>query len=292
MLETLSPLVSVIVPAYNHEKYVMESISSVLNQTYSNIQLIVVDDGSKDDTPKIIETLNAKQQFIFEQQENMGLSKTLNKAITKYATGKYIALLASDDFWHPNKLSLQVNAMEANADWGMVCSKALIVNEASKIVDRFSEILFTRNFGFAEIALGKALVLAPTTLIRKSVFESIGLFDEKLIIEDLDMWLRIASKFNIGFANEELAFYRNHTANTSKRVIEMNKARFEILVKWKGIDSALFAKISRNFELIALQELGRTDPKEALKYFKPTLQKFFNVKYRRFMLNWFFKGKF
>ena len=287
-----NPLVSVIVPSYNHQNYIEECLYSILNQTYKNIQLIVIDDGSSDNTAAIINKLKETHEFIFEQQENIGLSKTLNKAITKYAQGKYISIVASDDFWCTNKISLQVEALEKNNNLAMLCGKAKIVNSKSEIISNFNESLFLGKYTFAEIALGKCLVVAATAIIKKEVFDKVGLFDENLLIEDLDMWLRVAVKFEIGFLNEYVAFYRSHDVNTSLKVVEMNKARFVILNKWTNIDKGLFKKVKRNMELIAINELGKKYPKEAAKYFNPSFINFLNSKYRKYILSKMFKGRF
>src|SRR5690606_27530759 len=123
-MRTPSPLVSVIIPCFNHEKYIKECLLSVINQSYKNVQLIVIDDGSTDRSVEIIKELKQQNDFIFEEQLNSGISKTLNKAITKYAEGEYIAILASDDYWHSDKLSKQVSFIEQNPEYAMVCSEA------------------------------------------------------------------------------------------------------------------------------------------------------------------------
>ncbi len=286
------PLVSVIVPCYNHEKYIEECLLSILNQTYKNIELIVIDDGSKDNSVHIIKALQARYNFVFEMQQNAGVSKTLNNAIIKYATGKYIAILASDDYWALNKLEKQIDYFEKNSQFGLVCARAKIVNDQSEIVKDLHPELFNGRFSFNEIALGKCMIPALTVVIKKDVFDKVGLFDESLAIEDLDMWLRIANVFAVGFVDDYLGFYRIHQTNASSKVIVMAKARAQILTKWKNIDSKVFDKIKRNWDLIALQDFGKTDRAEALKYYNPTFKNFLNTRYRKIILNNFFKGHF
>jgi alpha-1,3-rhamnosyltransferase len=292
MINNDKPLVSVIVPCYNHEKYIKESLLSILNQTYNNIQLIVIDDGSKDNSVDIIKSLQPTYNFIFEAQQNEGVSKTLNNAIKKYATGKYIAFLASDDYWELNKLEKQILFLEKNDTLGMVCGKARIVNNQSKIVGALETGNASMAFNFNNIALGKRMVAALTVVLKKDVLDKVGLFDEDLAIEDLDMWLRIAHIFPIGFMDEKLAFYRQHDTNASSKVITMAKARSKILQKWKNIDSKIFDKIKRNWDLVALSDFGKTNREEALDYYNPTFKNFLNARYRRFILNNFLKGHF
>jgi len=285
------PLVSVIVPCYNHEAFIVECIQSVLNQSYPNIQLIVIDDGSKDKSVEVIEKLRSNHPFIFEQQKNRGLSATLNKAITTYAKGKYIANIASDDFWDVHKIKLQVDFMENHPEIAMCCSKAAIVNHTSEIIGEFDAKSFVKPYNFSNIAFGKSFVPALTVMAKKEVYDSVGLFDETLLIEDLDMWLRIADVYPIGFLNEVTAFYRQHGSNTSSRLVAMTEARFQILDKWKH-KGAVYRKMKRNFELLALSELGRDFPDEAKKYLHVSLINFFHAKYRKFILKYLFTGQF
>jgi glycosyltransferase involved in cell wall biosynthesis len=285
------PLVSVIVPCYNHEAFVEECIQSVLNQSYSNIELIVIDDGSKDTSVALIRNLQKTNSFVFEQQQNRGLSVTLNKAISHYATGKYIAIIASDDVWHIDKIKLQVAFMEQHPHFGMCCSKALFIDEHSAITGELNPKLFTRKYEFKEIALGKSFVPALTAMVKREVYDTVGLFDTTLLIEDLDMWLRIADKYPIGFINQVTAYYRQHGANTSSRLVAMAEARFQILDKWKH-KGAIYRKMKRNFELQALSDLGKDYPEQAKKYLRYTLSNFLYPRYRKFILKYIFTGHF
>lgn len=287
-----APLVSVIVPCFNHEKFVTESLLSVINQSYRNVQLIVIDDGSTDNSAEVIRKIKKDFNFIFETQSNVGISATLNRAITEYANGKYIAILASDDFWHKDKLSQQVEFMEQNKDFAMVCSESYIIDSESNVVSEFDKKLFEGSYSFEEIAYGRCLIPALTTMIRKEIFQEVGLFDQNLIIEDMDMWLRIAYRNKIGVINRKLAFYRQHSTNVSSKGIIMAKSRFQILNKWKHIPSKQFKKMKRNWELQALGDFGKTDKEEAKKYFNPSINNFFNAAYRRFIITYYLKGHF
>ena len=111
-MNLVDPMVTVLVPAYNHEKYVEQTILSIVNQTYQDFELIVIDDGSSDQTPEILERLSQEHGFYFERQENMGVTKTLNKIISK-AKGQYIVGCASDDAMPRNRLEIQ-DAMPRN----------------------------------------------------------------------------------------------------------------------------------------------------------------------------------
>ena len=130
------PLISVVIPAYNHEKYVQECIESVIAQTYKNVELIVIDDGSKDNTWNKICELKEKCEkrfvnVIFETQKNQGTCITLNKLID-YSKGDFVAIIASDDKYLPNAIELLYNYLAEHSDVGLVHGLNLIMDENSR----------------------------------------------------------------------------------------------------------------------------------------------------------------
>ena len=232
MSKVNQPLVSVIVPCYNHEKYVEQTIDSIVNQTYKNIELIVIDDGSKDSSPEILEKLSKKYNFYFERQENMGLPATLNKMI-KMAQGKYISLIASDDVKTLDKIEILVKEFESLSDqYAVVFGDAgfidtigerryLMINNEQ--IDTFINKYFVQRNDLNSIEdLGTYSTLlvgnylpAMTTLIRTEVLVSVNLFDENITIEDWSMWLKLARKYKFKFVNKIVGYYRTHETNTS-----------------------------------------------------------------------------
>ena len=120
-----SPLVSIVVPSYNHASFIEKCINSILTQDYDNYELIVIDDGSTDNSDEILSRLHKKYGFYLEFNKNQGLAKTLNRGFKEIAKGKYLASCASDDYWLPNKLTLQVEFLETNPDYAMVFGKAI-----------------------------------------------------------------------------------------------------------------------------------------------------------------------
>lgn len=205
----LYPLVSVIVPSYNHEKYITQCIENIMNQTYNDFELIVIDDGSKDRSPEILKELQEKYNFRLIIQENIGLSATLNKALKEHAKGKYISLCASDDFWCLNKLELQVNFMEQHLNIPMCYGKNYLINEKSEILkeNQNQKKILRGGDLFEDIFLFK---LHPPVnyMYKATIFDVIGYYDEDIYAEDYYMNLKIASNFEIGFINQYLAYYR------------------------------------------------------------------------------------
>ena len=231
MKDKKSPLVSVIVPSYNHEKYIEETIESIVNQTYKNIELIVIDDGSKDNSVQILEELSKKYNFNLITQENKGLSRTLNKGI-KLSKGKYICLCASDDILVLNKLEIQVNFMENNPQYAIVYGKKINFYQ-NGLKRHINNKNFRSGNIFNDLFLQKFSIPAVSIMYKKIIFEEVGGFDTDLAVEDFDMALRIAKKYEIGYIDEYFYYYRVHDSNTINDTDKMKYNVKKTLEKWK-----------------------------------------------------------
>lgn len=226
------PLVSVVVPCYNHENYVRTCIESILAQTYGNIELIVIDDGSTDSSPAIIKELAAGGRFIYEIQQNIGLTKTLNKAISKYVRGKYTAFVASDDYWPVDKIAHQVAIMEQHPDMALCYGKAMIFDSDSG--QHLMENGEIHQGDMFDVLLKSNRIPALTVLVRTAVLKEVGMFSEDLKMEDWDLWLKVAKSHQIIGVDHIYGFYRMHGSNTSANLELMLEQELKILRKWKG----------------------------------------------------------
>lgn len=219
------PLVSIIVPMYNHADYIEECLNSLLNLEYDNYEVIICDDGSKDSSYEIAATWlenNSTVQGKLYHQENQGVCRTLNRLV-KEATGKYIAICASDDSLTSNSLCERVRYLN-NDD-----SKVACIGDAN-LIDQSSNILSTNAMKYlykssyqnlsnnivSELVLRWAVV-GPTLLIRKSAYEQFGYYDESLKVEDRDYYLRLLANDVLAFLPINVANYRIHTGNSSRR---------------------------------------------------------------------------
>lgn len=233
-----SPKVSVIIPCFNHERFIEQAITSVFEQTYKNVELIVIDDGSEDNSRSLIELLRKRYNFSYFTQPNSGISVTLNKCI-RHSTGEYICLLASDDFYAPEKISTQVAFYEQNPSLGFIHSGCISVDENGQELTRtdFAKVSWDIKRPF-DLLLEACFVSGPSVMIKRSVLDDVGLFDEQLAIEDWDMWLRIAKKYEIGFQKKWLVYSRKHGDNTYYtenpiKILKMYRAEKVILSKWR-----------------------------------------------------------
>jgi len=215
-MKNLTPLVTVIIPSYNHEKYIQESLEGIKRQTYANIEFFVVDDGSKDNSVELLQKLQPEYNFQLILQKNRGLCKTLNSIVRQRATGKYISICASDDIWEPKKLEWQVNFMESNPEYGMCYGKAITINENSEPVKSYTNENVKGGYIFDSL-LVREFHPPVSYMYRADVLEKVGYWREDMALDDFYMNLKIAEEYPIGFIDEFIFSYRIHDENTAKR---------------------------------------------------------------------------
>lgn len=212
-MQVIDNLVSIIIPTFNRVDYLEEAIQSVVNQTYSNIEVLVVDDGS---TTNYAESIcNKYPNCYYYYKKNGGLSSARNYGVTK-AKGEYIAFLDDDDFWKQDKLEKQVSILKAQKDIDCVHSSAMVVdkesNETGTIIGASENKVHKRSGNVFWNALGVWVVKSPTPLIRKKVFSKKMFFDETIKIgEDLDFYWRMFYKHKVLYINQPLAYYRDYS---------------------------------------------------------------------------------
>jgi hypothetical protein len=200
------PRVSVVIPAYNREKFVAQTVDSVLAQTYPDFEVIVVDDGSTDNTRAVLAHYGARIKYIY--QENRGQAAARNKGLLA-SQGKYLLFLDSDDLIPPDKLELQVTLLEARPEFGLVYSGRQFINQAGEIL---GEVRPNKQGQLLKDMLLRRLNLGTTgvVVVRRECFEKAGLFDESLRRgDDTDMWCRIAKAgYAFGCVQQPLIQYR------------------------------------------------------------------------------------
>ena len=174
-----NPKVTVRISAYNHEGYIEQAILSIVNQTYQDFELLVIDDGSTDRTPEILERLSQEYEFYFERQQNMGLPKTLNKLI-RMAKGEYVSGCSSDDYWPLTRLEEQVAELDSNLNVDLVHSKVEAVDEKGIQVQFLKPPMpFVHGEDqFIPFIMHKRRYYAPTHMVRRASFNRVGYFNE------------------------------------------------------------------------------------------------------------------
>lgn len=205
-----NPLVSVVVPSYNHDRFLVQCIDSILNQTYKNYELIVIDDGSTDKSAEILKKLQQKHSFKLIFQENIGVASTFNKALKNHVNGKYFTFCASDDFWLKDKLKIQVDYLEKHQQIPMCYGKSIAINSENVENPKYTEVINRNLKGgdiFKDIIYGN--FHPPVNyMIKTQTIKDLGLYNPEIHTEDFYMNLKISSKFHIGYIDEYLSYYR------------------------------------------------------------------------------------
>lgn len=209
-----NPLVTVRMPAYNHERYIEKAILSIVNQTFQDFELIVINDGSTDRTPEILDRLSEEYDFQVIHQENAGLTTTLNRLIS-LAKGQFITGCASDDFWPETRLEEQVKCFERNPDADLVHGNFTTADGDSQILPNGGlkgQPIDGPN-EFPHFVRRKRSYLTGTIMVRTKAFHEVGCYDEKIAVEDFDWMLRATRLLNIKYSEQSWAFYRRHGNN-------------------------------------------------------------------------------
>jgi glycosyltransferase involved in cell wall biosynthesis len=228
--DTDAPLVSVIIPAYNAERFIARTLESVLNQTYKNIEVLVVDDGSSDRTPEIVHHFaEIDSRITLFQQSNAGVAAARNLAI-QHAKGAFIAPLDADDIWYPTNLEKQVQCLaQSDASVGLVYSWSIDIDEADQPVDGFHAARIEGNV-FTTLLCHNFIANASATLIRRSCLEKVGGYNCQLReldaqgCEDWDLYLRIAEAYQFRAVPEFLVGYRKVLSSMSRNYATMARS--------------------------------------------------------------------
>lgn len=224
--------ISVVMPNYNNEKYLKEAMTSILNQTYSDFEFIIIDDCSTDNSWNIIEEYAKKDPRVraYRNEKNLKIVKTRNKLFSLCSSeSKYIAIMDSDDISISSRLEKQVDFLEKFSEYGVVGSNLIIIDENSKKVG-FRE--YRRSFGIKNSSiLIKSPLAQPSVMIRRSVLGNLKYSSDLEVAEDWDLWLRLLKNCNGGNIKTPLLKYRVSTTQSKstslkKSILASLKVRF------------------------------------------------------------------
>ena len=231
-----NPFISVIVPTYNRADFVGETIESILNQTYKYFELIIIDDGSTDNTEEVIGKFKDSRIKYIKTDNWGGPARPRNTGIKK-AKGEYIAFCDDDDIWLPKKLEKQIRVFQVSNETAMLYTRFRTI-EGEIISNRiFPENGMYKSGNMFKSIYLRNLIACSSVMIRRSVLDQVGLFntDPNLIaIEDADLWLRIALKYNIKCTDDlPLLIYRIHSQSISQGVIQRTKRSIILRKRYK-----------------------------------------------------------
>tara|TARA_R110000868_G_scaffold96857_3_gene266389 strand:+ start:1711 stop:2598 length:888 start_codon:yes stop_codon:yes gene_type:complete len=245
-----SPLVTVIVVSYNQSKFIVENLDSIRNQSYANIELIVADDASTDNSVLVFEKWLQENHFDAITNFhvlNTGLSTVLNECIA-LANGKYIKLIAADDFLHADYISSCVKLFE-NAAADIVYTKAYGIDDNSTIItdDHFCGLDFINDEELRKLLFKGNFISGATMMMRKSLYDKVGYYKKEVLLEDYDLILNaLNNNLIIKYLPENLLYYRRHEGNITKTKFELLQVQ-TILTKIKyDIDLEFSSVINEN----------------------------------------------
>jgi glycosyltransferase involved in cell wall biosynthesis len=230
----MTPRISVIVPAYNAAVYLPHAIDSVLAQTYLSWEIVIVDDGSTDNTRAVVESYRPKLQdrLRYIRQPNRGVSAARNTGI-RAARGEFIALLDADDVWLPRRLERGVKAMDADPDAGLVHARVARIDTRGSVTGQLKvEPKYLSGRIARHIYTRHAHLICTTVMFRKSCLETTGWFDEAMqVTEDRDLWFRIALRYKVAYIDEVSAYYRLSPSSTTANLERLLKGQLYFVAK-------------------------------------------------------------
>lgn len=255
------PLVTVGVASFNNAGYLRETLESIRLQTYTRLELLIVDDASRDDSVMVAEAWLAEHPEVngrlIRHTTNLGVCRVCNDIITE-AQGEFVTIIGSDDVYLPDKFAIQVPLLQiAPPTVGILFSPIERMNEAGHPLPDTGEAHHEGQV-FMDL-LNVNFISAMGTLMRRSCYERVGLYDETLAYEDWDMWLRMAREYEFQFSPRVSARYRIHAGSaTFSRRMQLAESSLQLLEKHIGLVPAADAIISRHFAALseALYLLG------------------------------------
>ncbi len=221
------PLISVIIPVYNGEKTIQETIESVLNQTLTDFELLVINDGSEDSTLEIVERIQDSRLKVFSYP-NAGQATSRNRGIA-LASGEYISFIDADDLWTPHKLEAQLKALQDNPQAAVAYSWTKCIDEFGQLSRRGSHISVTGDV-YGQLLLIDFIENGSNPLIRAWALKEVGSFDESLsAAEDWDMWLRLAAYYSFVCVPSPQILYRQSANSWSANVLRQGAGSLQVM---------------------------------------------------------------
>ncbi len=243
-----NPLVSIITPSYNQGEYIEQTIKSVVNQTYQNFEHIIVDDGSTDETIKILKKYKAKYstKIRWISQENRGQANAINKGL-KMAKGNILGWLNSDDYYVNNTIEIVVDFFNNHPQAKWMSGDYFIVDKDNKLIQKYVVIYkrFLKLFPLKTMLYIANYIAQPSTFFKREIVQGIGYFDETLRYEmDYDYWLRIIKKHPLYLIQNPLSYFRIHNKSKGGSQFEKEFAE-EVEVLKKYTDNKMLTKLHK-----------------------------------------------
>jgi glycosyltransferase involved in cell wall biosynthesis len=225
----MTPAVSIVMAAKNYARYLPQAVESVRAQTYTNWELLIIDDGSTDETTRVVQPFLADSRLRYVRSDRLGQSRAKNLGID-LSRGQYVAFLDADDAWRPTKLEKQLAVFDGDLRPGVVfCRRSLIDEMGRSVVTKPLACAIPKGFVLDEMFV-QNFVCFSSVIVRREVFSRVGRFDPEWDLAiDYDLWLRVARHFPFDFVDEELVLYRTGHGNLSKKLADRVATAFSIM---------------------------------------------------------------
>lgn len=289
----LQPLVSIVIPCYNHENFIQDCILSIIGQSYQNIELIIIDDGSKDNSVEKIqnlvqECLERFVRFEFRARPNKGLSATLKEAL-EWSNGIFFSPIASDDQMLTEKISYQVNYLSRNSEIVACFGNVNLIDNDNRIIK--TENFPSRYYDFETIFLNKHHINASTQMIRVEVLRTIGGYKSGITIDDLYMWLKLSEVGRIFVDKKVLSNYRLHEDNSIKKGKFIYEGCLDVVNLYK--DHCLYLKAIKKIFWTYTVSLALSNKSKSISFLKSIISDnafdVFSKDFLRYLRNYFLR---
>lgn len=276
------PSISVIVVSHDHERYIGQCLDAIAAQTYRDFELVVLDDSSSDASAERAETWLANSDLnatLIVNERNRGICATLNRAL-EHTTGDLISYVSADDYYEPGKLERERDLLSRSDP------AVAFVYSDMRVVDADGQMLASTWYPrdryptgapegrvFDQVIAGN-FISAPTVMMRRSAIESVGGYDESMVYEDFDLWLRITDRFEVRYLPEVLANFRvlpTSLSHSPERTIDVRESRVRALSKWFGTSAPIDDVIARRAWAIGRRTIV-DDPRRARGMLRPVLE--------------------
>ena len=267
--------VSVVIPVYNGERYLAHTLDKVLGQSYSNIEIVAVDDGSTDGSNGILNQY--RDRIVIIRQQNAGVSAARNAGIRE-SSGEYIAFLDQDDWWLPSKTEQQVQVFNNHSETGFVHTAAVFFDDTrSEAIEPFNNERGDLIVGdcFPQLLLGNGII-GCSVMVRRSVLDRVGGFDTEICgntVQDYDLWLRCAQVTQFSYIPEPLSVYRIHAGQGMWNVLRSHTDLLEMLQRQAAAagcsnSSAFRSRIAGIYRDLGVEHLDASDSRNARTCFR------------------------
>ena len=251
-----SPSISVLMCIYNGERYLKEAIFSILNQTFTDFELILINDCSTDRTGEILDSFSDSRIKIIKNNKNIGLTKSLNKGLLK-ALAKYVARQDADDLSHPDRLMKQLNFLINNKDIALIGSQSRVIDQNGKVIKSRGEYKALTHFGiYYQLMFGNPFTHSSVMFRKDVILDEFGGYNEEFRYnQDFELWSRVIFGYKVANLSEILIDYRNHDISITKPTLDNKKALEENFSRNIGIQKKNINRIMNGFDIQEWPEL-------------------------------------